>query len=134
MIAHTRFRGVVCVPLRRGLQGMAVLDLYLSNPDAAADLRWDRVELAADLIVELLTGMPHDHTGQGTPRWLDNPFVDRRATVWVATGMLNAALHLNTSDALVTLRGYSYGHDQTVDVTAADLIHHRLPLTALTDD
>ena len=133
LTVHTGYHGVVCMPLRRGMQGMAALDLYFRSPEFPVDLQWDQVELAAELISELLTDMPHDRTGDQTPPWLQNPFVDRRATVWVAIGMLNAGLNLNSPDALATLRAYSYGHDRTVDDTADDLIHRRIPVSAVSD-
>lgn len=131
LLAHTPFHAVLSVPLDQGLQGMGALDLYFREPDGTDSLDIADVEAVARTVTSLLTDMPHDRGEGSAPAWLDNPAVELRAQVWIAMGMLNTRYHLNSSDALALLRGYSFARNRTVDETAGDLSHRRLSVEEL---
>jgi hypothetical protein len=133
LLAHTPFHSVLSVPLDQGLQGMGALDLYFDDADGTDALDVADVEVVARTVTSLLTDMPHDRGDGGPPAWLNNPAVERRAQVWIAMGMLNTRLQLNSPDALAVLRAYSFARNRTVDETAGDLSHRRLSVEALLD-
>lgn len=136
------YRSVVALPLSHGATRTGAMDLYFtqSAPGSAFDL--DAARAVATLAhtalvgaafgadpVELASAEPLE---QAVPTaWLDSPEVRRRQDVWVAIGMCNATLHLDTLDALALLRARAYSREQTVDDLADDLTHGRVPVEAL---
>lgn len=136
LLARTPYRSILSFPIDgHGWGGDAALDLYFRQPhpvlqEAALDDLQEVTDLIGDLLV---TGA--EVPGPGTePAWLDNDAVTARSQVWIAVGMINVALRLNTLDALATLRGYAYSHGSTIDHIAQDLTRRELPIQALLDD
>lgn len=60
------------------------------------------------------------------PDWLNSDAASRRKRVWVAIGIVNVELDLNSTDALAVLRGHAYAHDRTLDNLAHDLVERTL--------
>jgi hypothetical protein len=131
LVRRTRYRGVVSIPLTRDLEGAGVLDLYFRNSADIDALVLEDVRIAVDTITEALTDMPHDHGAGAEPDWLNNPYVYDRSKVWIAIGMINESMGVHHPDALAVMREYSYARRRTVDETADDLCHRRMPVSEL---
>jgi hypothetical protein len=132
LVTKTPIRGVIALPLRGPLRDIGAVDLYLQSAE-----RVRSVSLADVLTVltalslcfaDAMAGQPHTESG---PSWLDAPPAGRRAQVWQALGMINAGLHLRTTDAMSLLRAYAYGHDAVVDDVADAVVQRRLSLDEL---
>ncbi|MCW2527293.1 MAG: hypothetical protein JWM76_2153 [Pseudonocardiales bacterium] len=134
LIAHTPYRSVVALPLRRVApnQGGA-LDLYLSDPLLADSLDLEDALTVAELIVDILTLAESDDDPAELPgpAWLHGPAAQRRMQIWVAVGMINVALHRHDDDALALLRAYAFGNSETVDAVAQAVVDREIPIEAL---
>jgi hypothetical protein len=132
LVSNTPIRGIIALPLHGPLEDVGALDLYLRSPDDV------RAVSLADVLVVLSTltrtfaaamdREPHTESG---PAWLDAPPAGRRAQVWQALGMLNAGLHLRTTDAMALLRAHAYTHDTVLDDVADAVVQRRLDLDEL---
>jgi hypothetical protein len=68
------------------------------------------------------------------PAWLDAPAAGRRATVWQAMGMVNAAFAVPSPDALALLRAHAYAAATSLDDLAAQVVSGQLPVRELSLD
>ena len=153
---HSPFRSIVVLPLGHGARLSGALDLYSTqpSPDAGLDLQsaqtvaalahhaltylWSASDLDPDAGVD--SGQaPPPTAGAGRfvdpvhPRaWLNSAAVRARQEVWIAIGICNATLHLDTSDAFALLRAHAYAQDETLEETAADVVTGRTPVQSLT--
>ncbi|MFD0481461.1 GAF domain-containing protein [Kineococcus sp. GCM10028916] len=64
--------------------------------------------------------------------WLNSATVRARQEVWIAVGICNVVLHLDTSDAFALLRAHAYTQDKTLEEAAADVVSGRTPVQSLT--
>jgi hypothetical protein len=135
LIGRTPFRSILSVPLDQpGLGGDVAMDLYYDEPRQALDVgQLEDVQDAADVTAVLLGTDADNSAAAGAPMWLDSAPALSRQRVWTALGMMNVGLHLNTVDALATLRGYAYSHGSTVDEVARHLTAREVPVEALAD-
>jgi hypothetical protein len=68
------------------------------------------------------------------PPWTNTEPARQRSRVWMATGTVSLALHLEASDALAVLHSYAYAADRTVDALVADVVWGRLTAEELGED
>ena len=135
LISQTWVRGVVSLPLRGGLGGLGVLDLY-----TASSMDVLTVSLTESLTVVREVGTVFDVASDRRmrrvdgPLWLDAPAAGRRASVWQAVGMLQSALGLATSDALALIRAHAYSSEQDIDEMASLMVSRDVPLDDLAFD
>jgi hypothetical protein len=127
LVGHTPYRGIVALPLRRGLAGRGAIDLYFRDPAAVAALD----VLAAVSVGHLVTAAlaeaavwSSEVDGQG-PDWLSGPPATGRARVWEAIGLTSLAQDVAASEALAVLRAHAYATGRTVDELAADVVSGR---------
>lgn len=134
--SRTPYRAILALPIDiSGFRGDAALDLYFLEPyPVLQSAELDDMQEATDVIGDLLVAAPGALGFGSEPAWLDVDAAAARSQVWVAIGMINVALGLNTVDALATLRGYAYGHNTTVDSVAKDLTRRDLSIHSLVDD
>lgn len=134
LVAHTSFRSILSVPADQPeLGGDAAMDLYYEHPSCAVsedDL--EDVQDAIDIVAVFLTNDVEPHPGSDpSGSWLHSSPALAREQVWVALGMIGVGLHLNTMDALATLRGHAYSHGTTVDVVAKALVNREFSVGSL---
>ncbi|WP_111768623.1 ANTAR domain-containing protein [Nakamurella deserti] len=129
LLAKTRVRSIVAVPLGAPLTGLGTVDLFYRDPHDAftADLG-DVAAVVGRMATLLLDGVPLPTSAAPDlvpPHWLSRP-MEWRSEVVVAVGMLNAALDLTSQEALDVLRGHAWATDSTLDDTAHDVVTRRL--------
>lgn len=128
LVTWTPLRAVLALPLPGRLRGVGGLDLYFHDPAGPRARDIAEAHLVAGLVagqLDAVAGHPPT-TGTGEPRWLATPAADRRGRVWMAVGMVIAALQLDADDALALLRAHAYATDATVDDLAEDLLARRI--------
>ncbi|WP_344838626.1 GAF and ANTAR domain-containing protein [Actinocorallia longicatena] len=118
-------RGVFSIPVRAGAVRFGVIDLYrdLAGPLSGEQLL-DVLAYADALMVLVL-----DHRGgisSRLDRFLDDEFVERRAGVHQAAGMVSVQLDIDVADALARLRAYAYAHDRRLDEVSASVVARRM--------
>jgi hypothetical protein len=128
LVAGTPYRGIVALPLRRGLAGAGAIDLYFRDSARVATLDVFAAMAVGDLVTAALAEAAVWSTWEETegPEWLHGPPAERRALVWQAMGMASLALGVQADQALSVLRGQAYAQGRTVDELAADLVSGRL--------
>lgn len=126
LVKTTPYRSIASIPLGDHPTSFAALDLYSTRdePDHLLKSRYDLVE-AATYVTQYLTD------GLGTspvagPSLLDSPAAVGRMRVWAAQGILVSHARISGSDALAALRGYAYGHNLSLDETAAQVTDKQL--------
>lgn len=67
------------------------------------------------------------------PAWMANTAVQQRQSVWLAIGMMNAALAVDAPAALALLRARAYAEQRLLDDLVHDVITGRIPVQALRD-
>lgn len=130
LVARTRIRGVIALPLEDGLAEVGVLDLYTSPPHRVGDLSVSD----ALVVTREVTRVFQEVNGPGRsggPAWLDSPAAQRRSLVWQAMGFVNISLQIGSADALALLRAHAYGRGSDVDDVAAAVLDRTLPVEAL---
>ena len=138
LIMQTPVRGIVATPLRDGMFGVGVLDLYFDRSDAVTRIDMAEVDEVAGVITSALVReemFPNFRNGPiwDGPLWLNNPTVTARAYVMMAMGMISVSLGLRLDDALATLRAHAYAAGRTVDATASDVVNRLIPAASLAD-
>ena len=125
---RTPYRGIVALPLRRGLAGAGAIDLYFRDAADVAGLDVFAAMTVGDLVTATLAeaAVWSSWTEDAGPAWSRSPPAVRRARVWQAVGMTGLALHLDPEEALAVLRGHAYALARTVDDVAADVLEGRL--------
>ncbi len=137
LIEQTPYRFLVSLPLLSDeppRHRLGALDLYLTGEAPQLPRLEVMVEEIAEPIATTLFSSPPyvERSGVTLPTWTTGTAATNRMNVWVAVGMLLGHAHLNSSEALATLRGYAYTHDTTLDDLADQLMQNRLaPETVL---
>lgn len=128
VVQRTPIRSVVCIPVRLGADGIAVLGLYSREPrhEEPADSLRDAHALAA-CVRDALEASARPLAGGrlGFP-WLDSPAVRLRRMVWLAAGMTMVEAEFDIDDALTLLRARAYLTDRSLDDIANDVLTGRL--------
>ncbi|HEX8508138.1 MAG TPA: ANTAR domain-containing protein [Propionibacteriaceae bacterium] len=136
LLRQTPYQSVVSVPLhaRDGVTRLGALNLYLVVPEAVPDFFISAVStsIAAPISTVLFDHEPGQDDPDVLPPWLNNAAVSERMRVWVAVGILIENADISNADALAALRAYAFGHDDTIDHTAARLIAQELQPQVLT--
>jgi len=121
---------VVSFPLlaRNGVTRLGALDLYLVMPEPVPAFFLSVVAdaIAAPISTVLFDAEPGVAGRNVLPPWLSNAAVKRRMQVWVAVGILIEHAGTSNDDALAALRAYAFGHDETIEDTAAGLLSQAL--------
>lgn len=138
LITRTPVRGIVSCPLRDGLTGVGVLDLYVRRSQDVAGLALADVDAIADCITSALVTeemFPNFRGGPlwDGPLWLNNPAVTDRAYVLMAMGMVSVASGLRLEDSLAALRAHAFLVGHTLDATARAVVNRVLPAGAIAD-
>jgi hypothetical protein len=129
---QTPYRGIISVPLPLAQGTSGALDLYVSDSEQIRAIPLADAATVADQIVEALqvaqalNGFVTSWTGDPVPAWMTTSPARDRVNVWIAMGVLMAALDLRAPDALSRLRAYAYAHDAVLDEIAAAVIVGRL--------
>lgn len=127
---RTPFRSVVALPLRvDGKAPFAALDLHSERPDLSSVLELDGATSVAATAARMLAGLLDSvYTGDGRPlpSWFNDDAASDRIAVWTAVGMLLAHTGGDDVSALAQLRAYAYGHDLSLDETAARLVEREI--------
>ncbi|MGY1603691.1 ANTAR domain-containing protein [Geodermatophilus sp. SYSU D00815] len=132
LTTETPYRAVLSVPLLPPLGPLVVLDLYQVDLAAMTALdRRDVEEVAAGLTRKLADALLEPRDAGSAPGWWRSPDAQRRTTVWQAMGMVTVLRELTPADALEVLRAHAFATGRVVDDVAADLVAHRLDVTAL---
>lgn len=134
LLAKTRVRSIIAVPLGEPLTGLGTVDLYFHDPrDARAVDLLDVAAVVERMALLLVDGIPLPSVAVPElrpPGWLTRP-LDDRSEVVVAVGMLNVALDLSSQQALDVLRGHAFATDSTLDDTAHDVVSRNLSVADL---
>lgn len=134
LLAKTRVRSIIAVPLGEPLAGLGTVDLYFHHPRAAHAVDLHDVAAVVGRMAELLVdGVPLPSVavpGLVPPGWLTRP-MEGRSEVVVAMGMLNTALELSSQQSLDVLRGHAFATDSTLDDTAHDVVTRSLSVDDL---
>ncbi|MEO5831849.1 MAG: ANTAR domain-containing protein [Nakamurella sp.] len=129
LMAKTRVRSIIAVPLGPPLAGLGTVDLYFHDPRDADATDLHDVETVVSRMSSMLVDaivLPSAAAPElRPPGWLSRP-LDDRSEVVVAVGMLNVALELTSQQALDVLRGHAFATDSTLDDTAHDVVTRQL--------
>lgn len=118
-------RGMFALPVSAGATQVGVLDLYrLKSGPLTGDELADVLAYTDAVLVLVLDDRPGitppldqlDHAG----------FIERRAQVHQAAGMVSVQLGAGVTDALARLSAYAFVHDRPVTQVAADVVARRL--------
>lgn len=137
LVGRTPYRGIVALPLRRGLAGAGAIDLYFTEPADVPVLDVFAAVTVGDLVTAALAEATvwSSWAEQDGPDWLQSPSARHRSGVWQAMGMTSMALDVEAEQALSVLRGQAYALGRTVDDLAADVVDGRHdPRQAFGDD
>jgi hypothetical protein len=124
---RTPYRGIVALPLRRGLEGAGAIDLYFREPAGVAGLDVFAAMTVGDLATTSLAeaAVWSSWTETEGPVWLHSPAAEHRARVWQAMALIGVALEMEADEALAVLRAQAYAQDRTADDLADDLVSGR---------
>ena len=127
LVARTPFRGIVALPLRRGLAGAGAIDLYFREEDDVSVLDVFAAMSVGDLVSVALAeaAVWSSWTEREGPHWLQSPSARHRAGVWAAMSLIGVALDVGSDEALAVLRAQAYAQDRTADDLADDLVSGR---------
>jgi hypothetical protein len=130
LVARTPFRGIVALPLRRGLAGAGAIDLYFHRQDDVPELDVFAAMAIGDLVTAALADAAvwSSWTEDEGPQWLQSPSALHRAGVWAAMSLVGVAFEVEADQALAVLRAQAYSRGCTVDELAADVVAGRLDL------
>jgi hypothetical protein len=136
LVARTPYRGIVALPLRRGLAGAGAIDLYFRRDGEVAVLDVFAAMTVGDLVVAALAEAAVWSSWADTegPDWLQSPSARHRAGVWEAMGLISVELDVDADQALAVLRAQAYSQGRTVDDLAAEVVGGRLDLRAVFGD
>jgi hypothetical protein len=116
---------VFAVPIGSGVARFGVLCLYRERARELTREELDTVLLYADAAMILAL----DDRGGLTPgsaELIGSSFVERRAEVHQAAGMISVQLGVSVTDALVTLRASAFAEGLPIAQLAADVVGRRL--------
>jgi hypothetical protein len=133
LVSRTAYRGIVALPMRRGLAGVGAIDLYFRREGGVAVLDVFSAMTVGDLVVAALAEATvwSSWSEADGPEWMQSPSARRRAGVWEAMSQIGLALDVGPDQALSALRGQAYAQGRTVDDLAADVLTGRLDLPAV---
>ncbi|MBM7804484.1 hypothetical protein JOD57_000321 [Geodermatophilus bullaregiensis] len=132
LVTRTPIRGVISLPLEDELRGVGALDLYTVPPGGVTALSLaDALEIGAEVTAVLRAHSRAARPHSDGPVWLDAPAAERRSVVWMAMGVLNAALDVSSTDALALLRAHAYAHGEDLDELARRVVEREIPLDTL---
>ena len=136
LMTRTAYRGIVALPMRRGLAGVGAIDLYFRRESGVSVLDVFSAMTVGDLVTAALAEAAVWSSWSETdgPDWLQSPSARNRAGVWEAMSQISLALDLAPEQALSVLRGQAYAQGRTVDELAADVLDGRLDLPAVFGD
>lgn len=127
LTGRTPYRGIVALPLRRGLAGAGAIDLYFRRAADVAELDVFAALTVGDLVTARLAEAAVWSSWQDDgPAWSQSPPAMHRARVWQAVGITALALDVDPEEALAVLRGHAYAEGRTVDELAADVVAGRV--------
>ena len=126
-------RAVFALPVRLSERPVGALDLYRDQrgPLTAEALEGGLLaaELAAMPLLDLMaTHAEWDAAGQQDDGWVQLASLER-VEVYQATGMIMAALDVDSVEALVRLRAYAFARDLTAGQAAWAIVERRVVLT-----
>jgi hypothetical protein len=136
LVARTPYRGVVALPMRRGLAGVGAIDLYFRREGAVSVLDVFSAMTVGDLVVAALAeaAVWSSWSEADGPEWMQSPSARNRARVWEAMSRISLALDVGPDQALSVLRRHAYAQARTVDELAADVVAGRLDLPEVFGD
>ena len=107
-----------------------------TDPDGAATVDVFQARLVAGLVAERLApaGDRSPWPAVEEPVRVRTPAARRRSRLWTAVGLVMAASHVPSPDALGLLRAHAYATDRTADDLAADLVARRIDPEELRED
>jgi hypothetical protein len=128
LVDRTPYRGIVALPMRRGLAGAGAIDLYFRRAADVAGLDVLAAMVVGDLVTAALAEAAVWSSWSETegPAWWHSPPAVHRAGVWEAMSMTSVALDVDVDEALAVLRAHAYATGRTVDDLAADVVTGRL--------
>jgi hypothetical protein len=118
-------RAVFGFPLRSGTTSLGALDVYLDEP---GDLRVEQLadaSIMAEVISHTVLALQSDAPPGDLADQL-GPFVEHRALVHQASGMVSAQLDISVEEALLRIRAYSYTEDRPIRDVAQDIVDRQL--------
>jgi hypothetical protein len=135
LVARTRVRAVISLPLVDDLRGFGALDLYLVPPNSVGSVTLADAWAVTSAVTASFTATarPSSRSADG-PAWLDAPAAERRSRVWQAMGFVNAGLGVTSADALALLRARAYSDGCDLDDLAALVLDRDVPLEELAPD
>lgn len=145
--AQTPYRAVVAVPLSLGATGISAgaIDLYFTAPqipprfDLAAASTVASLACAALLQATLKARPALDAAGGGPAgeeltlpsSWLDESAARGRHQVWVAVGITDVVLGIESPEAFALLRAHAYLSERTLDELADDIVNGKTSVADL---
>ncbi|NAZ84249.1 GAF domain-containing protein [Kineococcus sp. R8] len=131
---RTSFRAGLSVPVSVGDAALGVLDLYRveERVPQPSDVH-DAVVVAAVTAEVLFEALPDVDNPRSGSSWLDRAPARDRRQVWVAVGMVNLVLGLDSPAALALLRARAFADDRTLDALAHDLVTGQVLVEDLDD-
>jgi hypothetical protein len=122
---------VFAFPVSMAEQHVGALDLFRNRRGPLSDQALDAGMLAAQLAALPLLDMLAEHqdwdaTGRDDG-WTELSSI-QRVEVYQATGMIMAALDVDSAEALVRLRAHAFAHDMTAREVAWAIVERRLRL------
>lgn len=136
LVTRTELRSILALPLPGRFRGVGEMDLYFRDPDASMAIDVVEAREISGLVAEQLEAVSGWLSGTvtGVRSWLAAPAARRRARVWMAVGMVMAALRMDAGDGLALLRGHAYVTGRTVDDLAEELLERRIAPEQLSGD
>ncbi|MGO9342156.1 MAG: GAF and ANTAR domain-containing protein [Acidimicrobiales bacterium] len=113
-------RSVCALPLQVGSIRLGVLSLYGTRPRALDARQLSEAHLVAALVTHLVIGLQSNTASESLAFGLE--ISDYRAVVHQATGMISAQLGCDPEEALVRLRGFSYGEGRSIEEVSTDVV------------
>ena len=135
LVARTRIRGSISLPLRDEMRGIGALDLYVIPPRDLGSLSLRDALAVSELVATVLREQSRqDRAFSDGPAWLDAPAAERRSTVWQAIGFVNSGLSIPSPDALALLRAHAYAEGLSLEDLAALVLSRQVPVADLALD
>jgi hypothetical protein len=124
-------RAVFAFPMKMGAANIGVVDLY-SNAPRWLDLH--QVALATSMANRAAAPAARQamwSADRSSPEDAMTPALRRE--VHQATGMVQAQLEVNTTEAFARLRAYAFSTDRPIDDVARDVVNRRLNFSTFAD-
>jgi hypothetical protein len=128
-------QAIFALPLRVGVTGVGVMDLYRDTPGELADRTLVDALVLAEAVVEIILAETAAQDDSDDPlRVGGSDHLLQRAAVHQATGMISVQAGLPVEDALAQLRAHAFATGRELDEVAVDVVARRLRFDNLADD